>query len=147
MLRMTLQPVQGKNPDVLIERTVAINRANGIYLRVALLTADNKPLPYLLVQIYENPTKPKYVLNYALYPDISVYNEICSGGLGSSDFIIGALNKSHAENIKVYNVINGKEFTDVLFNNQLLLNKHICDDIDSVMRSWVKKRGSDERPS
>lgn len=139
MLRMTLQSVQGENPDVLIERTVTINRANGIYLRVALLTADNKPLPYLLVQIYENPTEPKYILNYALYPDISIYNEISSGVLGSSDFIIGALNKSHTENIKVYNVLNGQEFTNVLFNNQPTLNKLICEDIDSVMRTWVKQ--------
>lgn len=147
MLRVTLQSVQGENPDVLIERTVTINRANGIYLRVALLTADNKPLPYLLVQIYENPSKPKYILNYALYPDVSVYNEICSGRLGSSDFIIGALNKSHAENIKVYNVINGQEFTNVLFNNQLLLNECTCNDIDSAMISWVKQRKPNERAS
>lgn len=148
MLRVIPHPAQADNPKPLIKKTLFLNRAKGIYLRIALLTADNKDLPYLLVQIYENPEKPKYILNYAFFLDPSVFNRIRSGELSSSDFIIGGLNKAHVDGIKAYNVLNGKDFTDALFNNQLSLNKFICDDIDLAIKHWDgKKEKSNERPS
>lgn len=125
------------NPHVLVEGIVPFSSSKEINLRVALLTADNKPLPYFLVQIYETTPAIRYILNFALYPDKSVYDTVKGGTLTSSDFILASLSRNHTDGIKVYRIDNGKQFTDALFANQTVIDKMICSKIDDVMKAWM----------
>lgn len=137
MMSVTLNPEKPINPQVLVENTIPFDSSKNIWLRIALLTADNQPLPYFIIQIYVSKPEIKYILNYALYPDKNVYAVVTKGTLTSSDFILAGLNKSHAEGIKIYRMNNGKQFTDALFANQAVLDRMICSRIDDIMKSWM----------
>jgi hypothetical protein len=129
------------NPHVLVEHGLKFNEPNDMYLRIALMTGDNKPLPYFLIQIYQNPEDPQYILNSALYPDKNIYDTIVKGMLTSSDFILGMFNKLHGSGVKFYRVKNGEDFTKHLYNNQLVLDKVICRHIDEAMKTWITQYG------
>jgi len=137
MMSVTLNPEKPINPQVLVENTIPFETPKNIGLRIALLTADNQPLPYFIIQIYESNPDIKYILNYALYPDKSVYDTVTKGTLTSSDFILAGLKKSHTDGIKIYRIDNGEQFTDALFANQTVLDKMICSRIDDIMKSWM----------
>lgn len=137
MITVNSDPDKPINPQILVEGHILFDSSKNITLRIALLTADNKPLPYFLVQIFESNPDVRYILNYALYPYKNVYDTVNKGTLTSSDFILASLNKLHTDNIKVYRVVDGKPFTDAMFANQSVIDKMICSKIDTIMKSWI----------
>lgn len=139
MLRVTPFSAYAENPLVLIESTISFKNKKNTFLRIGLLTADNKPLPYFLIQLYHYTDEPHYVINYALYPDSGVYEEIKNGLLTSSDFIIAGLRKSHEQGIEISNLGNSENYITMLFANQDKIDKLICSKIDTAMKNWISQ--------
>lgn len=132
MISVIPQPEQGTNPVCLIDKIVWFNQATDTYLRIAVCAADNKPTPYFLIQIFQTPTPDKYILNYALYPNQDVINEITTGLLTSIDFIVAALRMA-AKQGKVFNVENGEEYLDALYGQLDILDRLFASTIDMAL--------------
>lgn len=129
-----------ENPVVLIEKSsfFTLNGMKGC-LRVVLLTADNRPVPYWLVQLYkdEDPNDTSFIMNTAMYPTRDVLEQINQGVLTSFDYIIGGLKMSHTKEIKMYRVDNGELYTEMLWNSFDILDKKISSLIDPVIITWL----------
>lgn len=136
MISVTPTDEDGINPVPLDECIMAFSKNKDTYLRIAVLTADNKPHPYFIVQLYQNPEKPKYILNWAVYPDRNALNKIVNNEFSCVDYILGGLNLS-SQQINVYRVENGQDYTDALYANQSVLERIVGTKLDPVIRSWL----------
>lgn len=139
MIKTTPHPVPPANPVVLDDCFLWFNKKTDTYLRVAVLTADDIPAPYFLVQIYQTPKPDRYILNFALYPDNVALQKIRSRMLTSMDFIIGGVRYA-ALSQKVFNVLNGEEYLDALYAGLDVLDKLVSVKLDPIIVAWLNNQ-------
>lgn len=140
MINTVLHPTPPTNPVVLDQCFLWFNEKTDTHLRVVVLTADDIPTPYYLIQIYQTRKPDKYILNFAIYPNIDALHEIRSGMLTSMDLIVGGLRHT-ATSHKVFNVLNGEEYLDALYAGLDVLDKLISVKLDPIIIAWLNNQG------
>lgn len=138
MIKTQLTDANAKNPVVL--RQVALRYNEGLDSRICLklLTAENKELPYYLIQLYNGDNPQKFKLNFALHPNLEAFEQLQSGMLTSMDLIIGGLRNMEANGHQLFNVDNGPLYVAMLFNNQPFFESRMGKALDAVAIQWFQ---------
>lgn len=129
-----------ENPIVLVDKSLhAVFNGEPCCLRVALLTADNREVPYWLIQLFTNYSSPdfKCILSHALYPTREILEYIHQGLLTSVDHVVGGLKLIHTKGLRVYRVDNGELYTEMLYNSLDIVDKRMSPIIDAAITTWL----------
>lgn len=129
------------NPTPLCELWFSYNQEGTQFFRLVLLTADNIPLPYYLVQFFDeipDSDELDYILNWAVYPNLEALQEIGTGAMNSIDLVINAMELAHIKNIKMYRVDNGRDYTDMMLSGRAILVSKVGE-IDTAIRNWLNQ--------